>query len=116
MSTATFIGYQIQGPWGAVAATAGIFLPSFFFVWLLNPLVPRIRRSKAAGAFLDAVNVGAVGIMAGVALELGSEILLGWRAWLILALSLAAVFGPWKLSSVWVIAGGLVMGYLLYGV
>jgi chromate transporter len=32
LSTATFIGYQIKGIWGAVVATFGIFLPSFLFV------------------------------------------------------------------------------------
>lgn len=113
LSTATFIGYQIQGGWGAVVATLGIFLPSFFFVWLLNPLAPRLRRSPAAAVFLDAVNVGAVGIMAAAALQLGMEVMMGWQAWLILALSLAAVFGPRKLSSAWVIAGGALLGYLL---
>ncbi|MCO6489387.1 MAG: chromate efflux transporter [Phaeodactylibacter sp.] len=113
LSTSTFIGYQILGFWGAVVATLGIFLPSFFFVWLLNPLVPKIRQSKAAGAFLDAVNIGAVGIMAAVVLQLGGEVLPDWKAWIVAGLSALAVFGPWKVSSVWVIAGGAVAGYVL---
>lgn len=113
LSTSTFIGYQILGFWGAVVATLGIFLPSFFFVWLLNPLVPKIRQSKAAGAFLDAVNIGAVGIMAAVVLQLGGEVLLDWKAWVVAGLSALAVFGPWKVSSVWVIVGGAVVGYVL---
>ncbi|MCB9051075.1 MAG: chromate efflux transporter [Lewinellaceae bacterium] len=111
LSTSTFIGYRILGFWGAVVATAGIFLPSFFFVWLLNPLVPRLRESKAAGAFLDAVNIGAVGIMAAVVLQLGGEVMLDWKAWIIAGLGALAVFGPWKVSSVWVIVGGAVLGW-----
>lgn len=111
LSTSTFIGYQILGFPGAVVATVGIFLPSFFFVWLLNPLVPKIRASKAAGAFLDAVNIGAVGIMAAVVLQLGGEVLLDWKAWIIAGLGALAIFGPWKVSSVWVIVGGGVIGW-----
>src|SRR5688572_28780675 len=45
-SSATFIGWQISGPTGALAATIGIFLPSFLFVALLNPLIPILRKSK----------------------------------------------------------------------
>ena len=37
--------------------TVGIFLPAFLLVAVSGPLVPRIRKSKPAGAFLDGVNV-----------------------------------------------------------
>ena len=57
-TTATFIGYVLGGVPGATLATVGIFLPAFVFVALTGPLVPRIRRSPVAGAFLDGVNVG----------------------------------------------------------
>ena len=69
LSTGSFIGYYLHGYKGALMATAGIFLPSFLFVWLLNPLIPKLRSSKMASAFLDAVNVGAVGVMIAVLLQ-----------------------------------------------
>jgi len=55
LSTATFIGYQLGGVSGALAATIGMFLPSFLFVWIMNPLVPKMRQSKVLGYFLDCV-------------------------------------------------------------
>src|SRR5580658_1679098 len=67
-TTATFIGYILGGFRGAVVATLGIFLPSFFFVSISGPLIPHLRRSPLAGAFLDGVNVGAWALMAAVTL------------------------------------------------
>jgi chromate transporter len=63
LSTATFIGYTILGLPGAIVATVCIFLPSFVIVLLIKPLIPRLRKSKWTGAFLDAVNVSAVALM-----------------------------------------------------
>jgi len=118
LSTATFVGYQINGFAGAVAATIGIFLPSFLFVLLLNPLVPKLRSSKTAGAFLDGVNVGAVAIMLAVTIDLAKNTLLesgqlDWRACAILLIALFFTFGPKKLSSVFIVLLGMALGYLL---
>lgn len=113
LSTATFIGYQINGISGALAATAGIFLPSFLFVLILNPIVPKLRRSKLAAGFLDAVNIAAVGIMVAVTFRLGQEILTDWRAWLIAALSILVTFILKKISAIYIVIGGAVLGYLL---
>jgi chromate transporter len=70
-TTATFIGYLLGGVAGAVVATVGIFLPGFLLVAATRPLIPRIRSSKSAAAFLDGVNVGAVGLMIAVTWQLG---------------------------------------------
>ncbi len=98
LSTATFIGYQLFGFWGAIAATIGIFLPSFIFVLILNPLIPKMRKSKFLSAFLDAVNIAAVAIMLKVLIEMGFEAVIDWRTALILAVSFAFTFG-WKKSN-----------------
>ncbi len=69
-STATFIGYVVGGPAGAVAATVGVFLPAFVAVGLSIPILDRLRASVRARAFLDGVNVAAVGLIAVVAGQL----------------------------------------------
>lgn len=113
LSTATFIGYQIGGIWGAIAATLGIFLPSFLFVWLLNPLVPKMRNSKVLRGFLDSVNVAAVAVMLAVLIIMGKETLTGWQPILIALISALLLFGPKKVSPIWVIVIGALSGYLL---
>lgn len=69
-TTATFIGYVLAGPAGAVLATTGMFLPAFVFVAISAPLLPRLRKSKIASAFLDGVNAASLALMAAVTLQL----------------------------------------------
>ncbi len=70
-TTATFIGYLIGGTPGALLATLGIFLPSFIFVAISNPLIPRIRNSPWISSLLDGVNAASLGLMAAVTWQLG---------------------------------------------
>ncbi len=113
LSTATFIGYQLGGFGGALAATIGIFLPSFLFVWMLNPLITRLRKNKFLGFFLDSVNIAAVAVMAIVLLEMSVETLINWQNYVVAIFGLLCVFGPKKLSSIWIVVGGSFLGFLL---
>ena len=113
LSTATFIGYQLTGFWGAVLASVGLFLPSFLLVLILNPLVPKIRKSSTLGYFLDSVNVAAVAVIGGVLLKMSMETLTDWRSILIAVISIAVTFGYKKMNAMWAVAGGAVLGYLL---
>jgi chromate transporter len=107
-TTATFIGYLLGGVRGAVVATVGIFLPGFLFVAASRPLIPRIRRSKIAAAFLDGVNVGAVALMIAVTWQLSRAALVDFPTVAIAALS-AVVLIYFRINSAWLIfAGGLV--------
>lgn len=112
-STATFIGYQIKGFWGAVGATAGIFLPSFVFVWILNPLVPRMRKSVIMGHFLDCVNIAAVAVMASVLFHMGAVSITNWQAIVIAVAGFAVTFGLKKINPAFTIIGGAFAGYIL---
>ena len=113
LSTATFIGYQLGGFWGAIAATAGIFMPSFLFVWLLNPLIPKMRKSKVLGYFLDSINVAAVAIMLAVLITMSKQTLVDWQATLIAVVSVVLIFGFKKVSVMWVLIIGAILGYVL---
>jgi chromate transporter len=113
-STATFIGYLLGGAAGAVVATVGIFLPSFVFVALSGPLVPRLRRSPAAAAFLDGVNVGALALMAVVAVVLArAAIVDAWTA--LLAVASAVLLLRWRVNSAWLVAAGALVGLCVRG-
>ncbi len=112
-SSVTFVGYQINNFQGALLATIGIFLPSFLFVALLNPLVKKMRNSKLVSVFLDAVNVASVAIIVAVCYQMGRDTITDWRTITIAVVSLAAVFGFKKVNNALVVLGGSVFGYLL---
>jgi chromate transporter len=109
-TTATFIGYVLSGPLGALVATAGIFLPAFVFVALSGPLVPRLRASPAAGAFLDGVNVASLALMAVVSVQLGRAALVDWLSAGI-ALLAALLLVRYRVNATWLVLGGAALGW-----
>ena len=108
-TTATFIGYLLAGGAGAMAATVGIFLPAFAFVALVNPWIPRLRRSPWAGALLDGVNVASLGLMAAVTYKLGVASLTDWLTAALALVSLALLL-RFKINSAWLVLGGAAVG------
>jgi chromate transporter len=112
-SAVTFIGCQINGFSGALFSTIAIFLPSFVFVALLNPLVKKMRHSQLFSAFLDAVNAASIAIIISICLEMGSETIAGWRTVLIALLSIAILFKYKKINSAFIVLAGSITGYLL---
>lgn len=109
LTTATFVGYVIAGGWGALLATVGIFLPSFVFVAVSNPVIPRLRRSRWTAPLLDGVNVAALGLMAAVTWDLGRSALVdGFTA--ALALIAAVLLIRLRVNSAWVLLGAGLVG------
>jgi chromate transporter len=108
-TTATFIGYLLGGFRGAMVATLGIFIPSFFFVSISGPLIPHLRRSALAGAFLDGVNVGAWALMAAVTLFLARAAIVDVTT-MILAASSAFILIRYRVNSAWLVFGGGLVG------
>jgi chromate transporter len=113
-TTATFIGYLIGGIPGAVLATARIFLPAFLLVAGSCPLVPRIRKSEIASAFLDGVNVGSLELMAAVTCELGRASLVGVVTVLLTVASLIALL-RFRANSGWLVRIGAIVGLITNG-
>lgn len=112
LTTATFIGWQLNGISGALFATIGIFLPAFLFVLLLNPLIPKMRKSKLVSGFLDGVNIAAVALIIAVCLEMGRDTLLDWRTTAIAIASFVLIFVSKKVNSAFIVLGGALVGYL----
>ncbi|HEX5101890.1 MAG TPA: chromate efflux transporter [Polyangiaceae bacterium] len=111
-TTATFIGYVLAGPGGALVATAGIFLPAFIFVALSGPLVPRLRASPVAGSFLDGVNVASVALMLVVTLQLARAAVVDVPTALLLTVA-ALVLVRFKVNATWLVLGGGASGWVV---
>lgn len=110
-TTATFIGYLLSGPTGALVATAGIFLPAFVFVAVSGPLIPRLRASPLAGAFLDGVNIASLALMAVVACQLGATALVDWLTVALAGITATLLIG-WRINSAWLVLGGAAVGLI----
>jgi len=108
-TTATFIGYLLAGPRGALVATLGIFLPAFVFVAASAPLIPRLRRSPTAGAVLDGLNVASLALMAVVTWQLGRAAVVDWPT-LALAAASAVLLIRYRVNATWLVLGGGVLG------
>jgi len=108
-TTATFIGYLLGRVPGAVAATVGIFLPSFLFIAIIGPLVPRLRKSALFGAFLDGINVGALALMVVVTWYLGRAAIVDVTTGALALLSLIALI-RFKMNTTWLILAGATVG------
>ena len=137
-TTAAFVGYVIRagqegavipGIIGASVCAAAIFMPSFFIIALIGPLVPRMRSSPSLGAFLDGVNAAVVGTMAATTWKLLQTAVLNLQheVWsvplgkqrldipaLLIAVIAAAILLPKKApNSSYLIVAGAILGLLI---
>lgn len=114
LSTATFIGYKIGGISGACLATLGIFFPSFIYAALLHKFLHKMKQSKVLKSFLSAVNAAAVAAMLAVTLKMTSSIIIDWKTASIAIVSCFVFFSFKKISTIYIILGGGLLGYLLH--
>jgi chromate transporter len=111
-TTATFVGYLLGGAPGALVATIGIFLPAFVYVALLAPVLPRLRRSALAAAFLDGVNAASVALLASVTWQLARSAIIDPVTALVAGAG-ALLLLRFRLNSAWLVVGGGCVGMLV---
>jgi len=111
-TVATFVGYLLAGWRGAGLATLGMFVPAFTYVALTANVLPKMRKSPNAGAFLDGVNAAAVALMAFVGIEFAREVVTTPLALLIGAVAAVLAF-RYRINSAWLVFGGALSGLIL---
>jgi chromate transporter len=110
-TTATFIGYLLAGPSGALVATIGIFLPAFIFVALTAPFISQLRKSVTISQFLDGVNIASLALMATVSIQLCQDAV---KTPVSLVELLVSCWLLWRLrvNSIWLLLAGGIAGAL----
>jgi chromate transporter len=111
--TATFVGYLVAGFWGAVAATVGIFLPSFLLVLIAAPILKRHRSNKNVQGFVKGAYAAAIGTILGACVLLGRIAIGDWLTVLIGVVSLVLLF-RWKVSNPLLMAAAAVVGLIAF--
>jgi chromate transporter len=111
LSASTFIGYIAGGPGGAIAATLGVFLPSFIIVAITAPLVKKLRENHLTSSFLKGINPAVVAMILFVCISLGQNALVDIWTWLALIAGLAVLFFTEAQPYVLILAG-LAIGIL----
>jgi chromate transporter len=110
-TTATFVGFILGGFSGSVAATIGIFLPSFLFVLFTHRWIARLRGRPSTAAFLDGVNAGALGLIALALVMLGRDTLAGPFAWTTGVIALAILLTT-RINPAWLVVAGAIVGWI----
>ena len=117
---ATFLGYLAGGVIGALAITAGIFLPAFAFGLLFYGRLESVIENERLHGFLEGVAAGVVGLIAVTALQLGSNVARSVPELLVAVgvfSAALAVLYLWrsKLNVLGVVLGSAALGLLFFG-
>ncbi len=112
-SAATFIGYQIAGIPGAIAATLGIFIPSFVIVVITSVWLPNIKKGGALHYFLQGVTIGVIALILVVAYRIFQTAITDD---LTLSIALVGLFLLWryKVETIWLIIGGIIISVVKF--
>jgi chromate transporter len=108
-TAATFIGYLLGGWPSALLATLAFFIPSFILVAVISRFIPLLRKKWWTGAFLDGVNVAAVGLMVAVTWTIGRAGVVDWFTIALAVIAVVLVF-RFRVNSALLVLGGAAAG------
>jgi chromate transporter len=111
--TATFVGYLVAGLWGSLAATVGIFFPSFILVLVAAPILARHRANRNVQGFVKGAYAAAIGTILGACVLLGRIAIGDWLTILIGTSALIALF-RWRVSNPLLMAVTAAVGLVAY--
>jgi chromate transporter len=120
--TATFVGYLVaarlsgsllDGLWGSITSTIGIFLPSFLLILIVAPILRRYRTNPNVQGFIKGAYAAAIGTILGACVLLGKIAIGDWLTALVALGSLVVLF-RWKVSNPLLVAATAIIGLVAF--
>jgi chromate transporter len=120
--TATFVGYLVaarfggsllDGFWGSLVSTIGIFLPSFLLVLIVAPILIRYRQNPNVQGFIKGAYAAAIGTILGACVLLGKIAIGDWLTAVVALASLVVLF-RWKVSNPVLVAATAIIGLIAF--
>jgi len=110
--TATFVGYLLDGLFGSIVATIGIFLPSFIMVVGVSPYFDRLRTSPYFNKIIAGVLCSFVGLLLTVTFRFALNV--DWDLPHILLASAALLALLRKVDILWVVVVGTIISLFMF--
>ncbi|MBI5412658.1 chromate efflux transporter [Candidatus Peregrinibacteria bacterium] len=111
-TTAAFVGYKVNGLWGAAVSTLAIFLPPIGTMIALSSVHAKIKKMKLTRVVIKGFSTGFIGLLLAVTLQFALKSLVSWQTWLLFVVSLAYLWHD-KRSILWLILGIIPFSLLL---
>jgi chromate transporter len=120
--TATFVGYLVaarlggsllDGFWGSLVSTIGIFLPSFLLILIVAPILVRYRANPNIQGFIKGAYAAAIGTILGACVLLGRIAIGDWLTALV-AIGRLVVLFRWKVSNPLLVAATAIIGLIAF--
>jgi len=111
--SAAFIGYKLQGIWGAFLATLAIFSPPALLMVSAAQIMDRIKSSGAIQAALRGIRAAVIGMIFSAAVVIMETVHLHWLSAVIFVAGLVALL-RWHVDAVWIIPIAGMLGVVFY--
>jgi len=113
INTATFVGYRVAGPAGAILATVGVISPPLLLVLPAGWLAARYGENRGFKQVLQGIHPAVLSLIALAAFVLGGEAMIDLKSYLISGVSLTLLLFT-KIHPLVLIVLGAATGLLLY--
>jgi chromate transporter len=113
MISSAFVGLKVAGVPGAIAASAGMFIPSAVLMIAASGAMQRIRGSAGVQAALCGVRAALAGMVFSAAAGIAHLATPSWLSVLIGALALLALV-RFRIDAAWVVACAALAGWLVF--
>jgi chromate transporter len=112
LTSATFIGYKLNGIVGAIIATTGIFLPSGLLMILVSDMLKKVDDNPSWRAIFEGLKPVIVALMLSSIIVLGKSIENWWISGIIAIVS-ALLIIRYKVNFLWLIGVAGLLGIFL---
>lgn len=115
INAAAYIGYQLQGIRGMIAAVGGMIIPAFVIVLLMVVFFFRINEHPGVLAAMKGIQAGVVALIAHIGIRMFRTSILDKKVFSLFAVSLALLI-LFSVPPVYLLAGGIIAGFIYYSI
>jgi len=113
INSATYIGYNLAGVMGSLAATLGVIAPSLILILLIARVFKRFSSSVTVKRIISGIRPAVIGLILTAVVVLGQSVLVEFRAVVISLAAFLLLMGG-RVHPIGVIAVSACLGVLMY--